>query len=328
MEVIQRVPGKSDHPVAQRWVANSRPSYTWYRSFLQRHKDKISSRVVENLDPKRWRVSLPAVESLYSIMHDLLLRYPGLPAANICNLDETNLTPERRKSRVLAARGARRTHTLCNEARFSMTCLPVVFADGSCMPPHFIVKGKKRPKWWGSIEFQSLLSATEFAEASLSVQDNGWMDSEIFLTWFVEKFLPFTAARRSATAPVILILDNFYGHVHPDVLQVSSNNDVIMLGLPPHSTHITQPLDVTLMKPLKDYWSNVVAALQVKNPWNKYTEQDVIRLLCEPNLALGMESGADQPWSPWSKAFTPANIKSAFNKTGLWPVDFEKVKTH
>lgn len=324
MEVVKHVPGKASHPVGQRWLVNNRPSYSWYRSFLERHKSRISSRVVENLDPKRWKVSLPAVESLYKIMQMLIQRYPGLPASNVCNLDETNLTPERRKSRVLAARGARRTHTLCNEARFSMTCLPVVFADGTYMPPHFIVKGKKRPRWWGSPEYQAMLASTVFAEASLSVQDNGWMDTVIFLTWFQEKFLPFTADRRSAVTPVILVLDNFSGHVHPEVLQKAKDNHVIMVGLPPHSTHITQPLDVTLMKPLKDYWSNAITSLQVKQPWERYTEQDVIKLLCEPTLTLGVQPENGLPWSPWSKAFTPANIKSAFATTGLWPIDFEK----
>ena len=259
-------------------------------------------------------------------MEETLRRYPGLPAANICNLDETNLTPERRRSRVLAARGARRTHTLCNEARFSMTCLHVVFADGSFMPPHFVVKGKNRPKWWGSPEFQSMLQSTEFANATLSVQENGWMDGLIFLTWFQEKFLPYTASRRSASTPMILILDNFSGHVHPATLQMAKDNHVIMIGLRPHSTHITQPLDVTLMKPMKDYWTSRIAALQVQNPWEHYTEKDVIRLLCEPTSTLGLRPGTSSYWSPFAKAFTPHNIKSAFVTTGLWPVDFEQVR--
>ncbi len=206
-----------------------------------------------------------------------------------------------------------------------MTCLPVVFADGTFMPPHFIVKGKKRPKWWGNPQFKALLQSTEFAGATLSVQENGWMDSEIFLTWFEEYFLPFTAGRRTNKTPIILLLDNFSGHVHPSTLNIAKESHVVMVGLPPHSTHITQPLDVTLMKPLKDYWSSVIVALQVQNPWTRYTEEDVIRLLCEPNSTLGMKPGTDQPWSPFAKAFTKANIKSAFVTTGLWPVDFERV---
>ena len=91
-----------------------------------------------------------------------------------------------------------------------MTALPVVFADGSEMPPHFIIKGKRRPQWWGSREFCVELAATEFEKATLYVQDNGWMDSQFFLTWFQEYFLPFTADRRSEASPVILILDKCF----------------------------------------------------------------------------------------------------------------------
>jgi hypothetical protein len=108
-------------------------------------------------------------------MHELEERCPELPSANICNLNETNMTPERRPSIVLGAKAARRTHTLCGEARFSMTCPPVVFADGSFMPPHFVVKVKKRLKWWGSTEFKARIESTEFAEASLSVLANMWL---------------------------------------------------------------------------------------------------------------------------------------------------------
>jgi hypothetical protein len=63
-----------------------------------------------------------------------------------------------------------------------MTALFVVFSDGSEMPPHFIIKGKRRPQWWGSKEFCVELACTEFAKSTLFVQENGWMDSYIFLT--------------------------------------------------------------------------------------------------------------------------------------------------
>jgi hypothetical protein len=251
-------------------------------------------RIAENMDPKRWKVSVAAVKSLYDIMHELEERYPELATANICSLDETNLTPDRRPGMVLAAKGARRTHTLCNEARFSMTCLPVVFADGSFIPPHFVVKGKKRPKWWGSTEFKARIESTEVAEASLSVQANGWVDTHIFLTWFEERFLPFYANRHSAATHIILIIDKFSGHVLRSTLHVAKDNHVIMIGLPHHSTHITQSLDVGLMKPLKDYWTRDISTLQVQNPWERYTEQDVIRLLCSPPNSLGTMPKGDR----------------------------------
>eukprot|EP00873_Tetraselmis_striata_P006199 jgi/Tetstr1/426463/TSEL_016764.t1 len=326
MEVVRRVPGKANTATGKAWLNNNKPSYTWYRRFLERHSDRIRSRVVENLDPKRWKVTLDDLKSLYDILDNLRKIYPDLPARNVCNLDETNITPERRKSRVLAAKGARRTHTLCNEARFSMTALPVVFADGSEMSPHFIIKGKRRPKWWGSQKYCVDLLGTEFTYATLAVQANGWMDSEIFLAWFTEYFLPFTADRRSEKTPVILVLDNFSGHVHPATLKMARENNVIMVGLPPHSTHITQPLDVTLMKPLKDFWTKMLAVDGLVDPWDVYTEQDVIRLLCEPAPILGRREGHPAEfWSPWAKAFTPDNIRAAFRSTGIWPTNFQAV---
>mmetsp|Transcript_9927 Transcript_9927/g.28428 ORF Transcript_9927/g.28428 Transcript_9927/m.28428 type:complete len:230 (+) Transcript_9927:923-1612(+) len=97
-----------------------------------------------------------------------------------------------------------------------------------------------------------------------------------------EKFLPFTASRRSAQTHVVLLLDNSSGQVHPDILQTAKDNHVIMVGLPPHITHITRALGVSLMKPRKDYWTAGIeeAVQSMKKPFEKYTEEDVITLLC------------------------------------------------
>ena len=39
-----------------------------------------------------------------------------------------------------------------------------------------------------------------------------------------------------------------------------------------------------------------------------------------------MRPGSRQFWRPFGKAFTAHNIKSAFISTGLWPVDFDRVR--
>ena len=331
MEIVKRVPSKRDHPTGKAWLRNGQPSYRWYRYFLNRHNDKIRERVVDNLDPKRWFVSVEDVKSLYEIMGSLVKKYPEIDGSDICNLDETNITPEGRKSKVLAAKGARRTHTLINTHRFGMTMLPCVFADGTAMPPHFITKGKRTPQWPISKEFRSKIAYTGLAFSTFAVQENAWMDSLIFLSWFEEYFVPWVYNKRShkptATRPVILILDNFSGHVHPTVLRVAQKYHIIMLGLPPHSTHWTQPLDVTLMKPLKTYWTSFLNS-QRNASWLDnihIKEQHIIEALAEACEMLGRnEHGVF--WSVWDKCFRPSNIKSAFYDTGLWPVDWDKVK--
>ena len=131
---------------AKKWLKKGAVSYSWYRRFLARHPE-ISKRVVDSLDPKRWKVKLDDVKSLYGILEMYRQMYPGLTPAHIANLNETGLTPDHRKQKCIAKRGARRTHTLINTNRFSMTCLPCIFADGTSLPPMFITKGKQRPNW-------------------------------------------------------------------------------------------------------------------------------------------------------------------------------------
>jgi hypothetical protein len=39
MEVIKRVARKEDNHVAQTWLKNNQPNYSWYRSFLNKQGD-------------------------------------------------------------------------------------------------------------------------------------------------------------------------------------------------------------------------------------------------------------------------------------------------
>mmetsp|Transcript_7319 Transcript_7319/g.18784 ORF Transcript_7319/g.18784 Transcript_7319/m.18784 type:complete len:294 (-) Transcript_7319:69-950(-) len=196
LQAVVQVPELQRSRSAKRWLKNGRVKYSWYRRFLARHPE-LRERVVDNRDPKRWKVSVADIKSLYDILERYRQAYPGLTPAYIANLDETGLTPERRKKRCLAAKGARRTHALINDQRFSMTVLPCIFADGTSMPPHFIVRGKKRPHWWSSDKHVEKKHGTAFQHSGCSAQENAWMTTEIFLTWFTERFLPWNDTHRS-----------------------------------------------------------------------------------------------------------------------------------
>lgn len=79
---------------------------------------------------------------------------------------------------------------------------------------------------------------------------------------------------------------------------------ILLLILPPHSTHRLQPLDVSLFAPLARFYTNNLNT-QMAN-------------------SLGMASMSKRSfwgvfWPAWQKAFVPANIISAFSKTGIWP---------
>jgi len=83
-----------------------------------------------------------------------------------------------------------------------------------------------------------------------------------------------------------------------------------VLILPPYSTHRLQPLDVRLFQPLLTAYTQEV---------NKFLTKGLgIVLMTKRRF-----------WSlflpTWEKAFTEDNIKLAFAKAGIWPIDQKRV---
>lgn len=79
------------------------------------------------------------------------------------------------------------------------------------------------------------------------------MDSSLFISWFRNVFLVNCGQQR----PVLLVMDNHDTHVSLDVIKIAADNNVTLIGLPPHTTHILQPLDVGIMGPLKRKFSDI-----------------------------------------------------------------------
>jgi len=52
----------------------------------------------------------------------------------------------------------------------------------------------------------------------------------------------------------LLIVDGHYSHTkHLDVVDKAREHSVAIISLPPHSAHKMQPIDVGIMKPLKQF---------------------------------------------------------------------------
>ncbi len=80
---------------------------------------------------------------------------------------------------------------------------------------------------------------------------------------------------------------------------------ILLLILPPHSTHWLQPLDVGLFSPLSTSYSKQLNQL-VSNSFG----------------LIGMSKRVFWRlfWPAWKEAFRPDNIESAWKKTGLFPL--------
>ena len=138
------------------------------------------------------------------------------------------------------------------------------------------------------------------AGTTFHCSDNGWVNAELFIKWlhfFVESIPP--------ARPVLLILDGHSSHISIEVIEFARSNDVHMLCIPAHTTHILQPLDVGVFKSFKSYYYKACKK----------------ELADHPNRVITTEQIAGLVGRAWPQSLTPVNIMSGFKKCGIYPLN-------
>lgn len=85
---------------------------------------------------------------------------------------------------------------------------------------------------------------------------------------------------------------------------------IIVLVLPPHSTHRLQPLDVGLFSPLSRAYSKEISDYFMKG---------------QGFVSMSKRSFYWFFKGEWEASFTSENIESAWRATGIWPFNPEKL---
>ena len=129
------------------------------------------------------------------------------------------------------------------------------------------------------------------------------MNNDVFLEW-LKHFIQH--AKPSQEERVLLILDGHKSHTHNiEALELASKSGVIMLSLPPHTSHRMQPLDLTFFKPLKTYYYQQIEQWLRANPGRAVSVFQICRLF---SLAYG-------------KAANVSCAVNGFRKAGIYPVN-------
>ena len=112
-----------------------------------------------------------------------------------------------------------------------ITVIACVSASGATLPPMVIFDRKV---------LKADLTLKEVPETVYALTDNGWSNSEVFDIWFHNHFLVYAPTAR----PLLLLMDGHSSHYNPSTIKTAAAQQVILFCLPPHTTHIAQPLDV------------------------------------------------------------------------------------
>lgn len=284
---------------------DSRPGRKWFNAFLRRHPD-LSIRESEGITKGRAIVTEETIRKWFSDLKTFLEEQNATDIledpSRIFNGDETSFSMCPKTGKVLAPKGYRNVYSIQKgNEKETVTVLLVFSANGKTVNPMVVFPFKRVPK-----DVVNSLPETWF----LGKSETGWMISDVFFEYIancVHKWLEENQVPR----PVLLFVDGHKSHMTMELSEFCENNKIILYALPPNTTHIMQPADVSVFKPLKSEWKNTL------REWQNKTENI--------NKVLSKCTFCPLLHSVLSAIDLEDTIKNGFRKCGLYPFNPENV---
>nr|CCA17893.1 conserved hypothetical protein [Albugo laibachii Nc14] len=135
------------------------------------------------------------------------------------------------------------------------------------------------------------------------------MNQAIFVKW-LEHFA--ASVPSSVIRSLLVIYDRCASHYSKRIVEKAIEMKIILLLLPPNSTHILQPLDVSVFTPFKTSLRRSMDRLMIDEDLSSLTKKQAISL-------------ASSAWQNGVLA-KPDNVISGFVSTGLWPISAPKMR--
>ena len=180
-----------------------------------------------------------------------------------------------------------------------VTVVQAVSSVGYTVPPYIIMAGKNHlDSWYNKVEFPP--------QWRVGVSSNGWTTNELGLDW-IRHFESFTASRKLGVYR-LLILDGHESHHSDKFEEYCKEHNIVTLCMPPHSSHLLQPLDVGCFGPLKKAYSRQIEDL-MRQQITYITKEDFIPVFR----------------AAFKVSLTESNIQGGFRGAGLVPFDPERV---
>lgn len=193
--------------------------------------------------------------------------------------------------------GTKSACAITGNLKTQITVMACTSAAGYVLPPFVIFDRKTLNK---------KLTVGEVPGSAYGLSTKGWMDTELFRDWFFGHFLAYAPACR----PLLLLLDGHSSHFCPEVIRFAATEGVIIFALPPHTTHLSQPLDKGVFAPLKVKWKQVVHEFVLKHEGRAVTRYEFSALFAKA----------------WSEAMTIKNITAGFGVSGVCPFNRKAIQ--
>ncbi|XP_072400768.1 uncharacterized protein [Diabrotica undecimpunctata] len=162
----------------------------------------------------------------------------------IWNVDESSLCIDPRKTKVVGGINTPSSRTITSPGKENTTSALMCNAAGQKAPPLIIYKGLHLWDQWIAPP------GTDFEGSVYAATKKGWMEEAVFKNYFINTIIPSLSFER----PILIIYDGHSTHMNIETLEAAMREHIIILKLPPHSSHLLQPLDLAIFKSFKVKW--------------------------------------------------------------------------
>lgn len=282
---------ENNKKISAAWEKNRAATRDWLRGFMSRHGN-LSLRTPEATSVGRATAfNKYTVQLFFDNLKTIMTREQITPDC-IYNADETGVTTAHKPQKIIAKKGQKQVSKATSCERGSLvTVLCTISASGNTIPP-FLIFPRAR--------IQDYMTRGLPIGADAAVNPSGWMTHENFEK-YLQHFVNYSRVNKDHKC--LLILDNHDSHISPKGLNICKENGVMLLTIPPHTSHKLQPLDTNVFGPFKRFYNEAADNWMVNNPAQLISLKEIPELVA----------------SAYVRAFTPANIVGGFSHTGICP---------
>lgn len=199
----------------KRFGCNNMPGREWAISFVTRHKDVLSFRLWQNI--KRCRAAI-SKETINSYFDNLAISLEGVPPEYIMNYDETTLTDDPVRKKILTKRGSKYPERVMNSTKCSISIMFAASGNGTVLPPYTVYKSKHMHDSWR-------IGGPNGSRFNRS--PSGWFDSMCFDDWILSIALPY--CNKLGPGKKILIGDNLSSHSSKESIKICHDNNIRLI---------------------------------------------------------------------------------------------------
>ncbi|KZL65340.1 transposase [Colletotrichum tofieldiae] len=285
--LAERMLGDGQRPLGRKWM----------QRFLRRNPS-IRTQRCRAIDARRINGATADIIQEWFHRLDLPAILPIKPA-NGWNMDETGILEGKGSNGLVL--GSSETKYIQKKqpgSRAWVSLIECVSARGRALPPLVMYKGKSVQQQWFPLDLQP------YASWKFTATENGWTTDQNALEWLEKVFIPQTVPEDPSDTR-LLVLDAHHSHTTTDFLWRCFQNHIHLLFLPPHTSHVLQPLDQSVFRPLKVAYRKYLGYLDIQSNSTVTGKRNFIDCYRRARL----------------DALTIQVIKSSWKHTGLWPVD-------